>query len=127
MALPVEINPLEMGSAASGYQISRSVRLRQSASAYFNRTTTGSGSNTSATISLWVKRGLISYATNQVLFGAERSSANDGFTVWIDANDVLTWQTNQSGGATSLQLTTTQVFRDPSAWYHLVFAIDTTC
>ena len=126
MALPVEINPLEMGSITSGYQISRSVRLRQSASAYFNRTTTGSGSNTISTISLWVKRGLISFATNQVLFGSERAASSNGFTIWIDANDVLNWQTNQSGGATSLQLTTTQVFRDPSAWYHLVFAIDTT-
>jgi hypothetical protein len=48
---------------SGGYQISRSVRTRSSASAYFNRTLTTPTSNTTWTLSLWIKRGALS--TNQ--------------------------------------------------------------
>jgi hypothetical protein len=49
------------GGSPSGYQISRSVRLRSSASAYFNRTMAAGSPVTVYTFSAWVKRGELAF------------------------------------------------------------------
>jgi hypothetical protein len=53
------VNAVALLAAAGGdYQISRSVRTRQSASAYFNRTAgVAPTSNQKGTFSFWIKRG----------------------------------------------------------------------
>jgi hypothetical protein len=104
-----------------GYQISRSVRLRSSVSAYFNRT---SGSPTNASIfthSFWVKRGALS--ANQALIAGARPTNFD--RIYFTTTDTLLYQWND-GTSNLANLETTQVFRDPSAWYHFVFVTDTT-
>ena len=110
----------ELFTRPSGYTISRSVRLRSSASAYFNRTPAGAGtSNKTFTYSAWVKRGSLGSIQNLI------SSPNTGNSdsLRFSAADQLeyNWQDTVVG-----QVTTTQVFRDPSAWYHIMFAMDTT-
>ena len=101
-----------------GYQISRSVRLRSNATAYFNRTpAVAPTSNQKGTFSFWFKRGLVSSATEQWLFAGGSNSMG----AYIPTTDRLGFE--YFGG---LYLITTQVFRDPSSWYHLTFAVDTT-
>lgn len=108
-------------SGPSGYNISRSVRLRSSASANLNRTYSGTGTSaTIKTLSMWVKRG--SLGSEQRLANSNSSNAATTF-LRFDSADTLTFQFEGSSG---ILLTTTQVFRDPSAWYHIVVAIDTT-
>ncbi len=113
------VNAVALLAAAGGdYQISRSVRTRQSASAYFNRTAGVSPtSNQKGTFSFWIKRGLISYGTEQWLFAAGSSSLG----CYFRTDDKLGIE--YFGGS---YLISTQVFRDPSAWYHIVFAVDST-
>jgi len=93
--------------STGGYTIARSVRLRSSASAYFNRTLTTPTNNTTWTISAWVKRGSLGVA--QTLFGAAQQSiewvAGNGISIYSAGNPVAT---------------STAVYRDPSAWYHFV-------
>jgi len=105
--------------SGAGYQISRSVRTRSSASAYFNRTLTTPTNNKIWTYSVWVKKArptsnydsLFSISDSKVFrFGY---SGSDFILNFIDTN-------------TGWYFTTTQVFRDPSAWMHLVLVIDTT-
>jgi len=106
----------------SGYTIARSVRLRSSASAYLNRTF-GSGSRTTWTWSAWVKRGAL--GTSPRIF---QSSGAGGFGVegFIDfANDNIRLRFEYNGGS-QWQLITTAVYRDPSAWYHIVCVADST-
>ena len=113
-------NALMGASGSQGYTISRSVRLRSSASAYFNRTPAGAGtSNKTFTYSAWVKRG--SLGSIQNLISSPNSGNSDSLR--FSAADALeyNWQDTVVG-----QVTTTQVFRDPSAWYHIMFAMDTT-
>ena len=101
-----------------GYQISRSVRLRRSASAYFNRTF-GTPTNANIwTLSGWTKRGLL--GTQISLFGASVSSYT---SVSFLAGDTLRINL---GNGTNGSLVTTQVFRDPSAFYHIAIAYDST-
>jgi hypothetical protein len=108
---------------SGGYQISRSVRLRSSASAYFNRPAPSTNTYQTWTFSTWVKRGVVSGGVNSAIFSAA-SAANSYFEFFFN-NDVL-YLTEVTAGGNVWQLVTTQVFRDPSAWYHVVVAYDTT-
>jgi len=106
-----------------GYQISRSVRTRSSATAYFNRTPASAGNRTTFTWSGWVKRGGLT--GNQNIFGPYTNSTGSGtygVLRFVDGNLAAFDYTN---GTINWQLATTAVYRDPSAWYHIVFAVDT--
>ena len=105
----------------SGYSIDDSLRFRSSASAYLQRTPAGDGNRRTWTWSCWVKRG--SLATSGItLFGTQNDSANSDYDVlYFDGNKCRLLLNGGTG-----QLNTTQVFRDPSAWYHIILAIDTT-
>ncbi len=114
--------PVGIGSSG-GYTIDRSVRLRSSASAYFNRTPASAGNRKTWTWSGWVKRGSFKYC---LLFAA--GNTND---IWNSSSVTdIGWLANTDSfsvySAGVFLRTTSQVFRDPSAWYHIVVAIDTT-
>jgi hypothetical protein len=121
------INATPLLAAAGGdYQISRSVRLRSSASAYFNRTPASAGNRKTWTWSAWFKRGTFT-AYHHLFSSYVGSGASDSnyFRVFIpnaggDQDKIVI-----GGGATNWRATT-QVLRDPSAWYHLIIAADTT-
>jgi hypothetical protein len=121
MGLPVEVNSLMMGSLG-GYNISRSLRFRSSASAYLNRTPASAGNRKTWTWSGWVKRGTL--GSNVCILGAGASAAE--YTEFLFQNSgvlqlyVITSSTNR------IVLSSSAVFRDPSAWYHVVLAVDTT-
>jgi hypothetical protein len=107
----------------SGYQISRSVRLRSSASAYLSRTPASASNRTTWTWSGWVKRGVLG-SPIKGLFAAG-ANITTYFFAYITTGDTLELYSS-SGGVTNLYYTSTQVLRDPSAWYHIVIKIDTT-
>ena len=115
-------NILIAAGGDEGYQISRSVRLRSSASAYFNRTPASASNFQINTISFWVKRGALS--SRQALFSWSGVSTGNNHTIEFTAADAI--EMYSVGTAASMDVQSTQVFRDPSAWYHIVYAIDTT-
>jgi len=99
-----------------------SLRFRRSNSGYLTRTPTVSGNQQKFTFSYWFKRGTLS--AEQVMFGIN-SASNEIFTLaFLSGNTFRVFGRN--GGTDVLNLTTTQLFRDPAAWYHIVVAIDTT-
>lgn len=102
-----------------GYQISRSVRLRSSASAYFNRTAGTQTSNIAWSYSLWIKRGLIASASNSYISQAQNGGNTLSSEFFIATDDTLVFREYGPSAYTSY-LQTTQVFRDPSAWYHVL-------
>jgi hypothetical protein len=107
--------------------VGNSLRFRRSASAFLNRTPTVSGNRKTWTFSAWVKRGALSIDQN--ILGSRGASANedDSFTMQFSgggygaANDTLV--IGFGNGAWKI---TSQVFRDPAAWYHIVLAFDST-
>jgi hypothetical protein len=109
------------GNPITGYNLSRSLRFRSSASATLSRTFGTPTNNKIWTQSLWVKRGSLA-ATRQTLL-----ASTPGGVYWIlefDASNKL--NIYDSNAASPFILTTTQTFVDPSAWYHIVVAEDTT-
>jgi len=106
-------------NGSSSYNLTNSLRFRSSATAYLNRTASASNRKT-WTWSGWIKRGTLS--TNQAIFtGNSALTANGYFSFYLTTSDTII-----IGDYATNWATTTQVFRDPSAWYHIVLAIDTT-
>ena len=106
---------------SGGYTIARSVRLRSSASAYFNRTPASAGNQQKFTWSGWVKRGAI--GQTETLFGGYSSGTQLQTNTFDFRFNVDYLDANWGNGT---WFTTTAVYRDPSAWYHIVLAVDTT-
>jgi hypothetical protein len=108
-------------SGSSGYQISRSVRTRAGSSGYFNRTFASVGNRQKWTWSGWVKKS--QQAASQTLFSGGTST--DRFAISFGGGDLFQ-VSNLVASVPTVNRQTNQVFRDPSAWYHIVVAIDTT-
>jgi hypothetical protein len=111
------------GQAGGGgaYEIERSVRFNSADSAYLSRTPGTAGNRRTYTISFWLKTSVTN--TSNRLFGA-RNDTNNYMEAYIRDTNKINWYF--WGGGIQYELVTTQVFRDPSAWYHLMFVLDTT-
>jgi hypothetical protein len=107
------------GGSSSSYEIQKSLRFRASASAYLSRTTTATGNQDLWTWSAWLKRGTLSGAASYTLFASPIVPATSEESISF-TNDALRW----GDGATGENYATTGVWRDSSAWYHVVFAYD---
>ena len=90
------------------------------ATTYLTRTNSGAGSETTSTFSVWFKR-LSTTGTQYLLHTSE--DANNKLTISFNGSFNVIGTNNSS---TVMNLTPTRVFRDVSAWYHLVVAFDTT-
>jgi len=111
------------GGSPSGYQISRSVRLRSSASAYLNRTPASTTNRKTWTWSAWAKRGSLGAARNLITaIGSSRAT----YITFTSADKLTIYSATSAGGGDGGEYVSTQVFRDPSAWYHIVVAYDST-
>jgi len=89
------------------------------ASTYLTRTPASAGNRKTWTYSAWVKLSGL---------GTQRSILSAGNTTYytdlrIDSSDKITFYIDDS---LSYSVTTSQVLRDVSAWYHVVVAFDTT-
>lgn len=100
--------------------ISRSVRIRQSASAYLNRTPASATNRKTWTWSGWVK---IGKAASTGLFTASTSGSNM-YTIQLGLDGTL--NVYAYTGTYPYFRVTSAVFRDYSAWYHFVVAFDST-
>ena len=102
------------------YLIEQSLLFNDDDSAHLTRTPSTAGNRKTWTFSAWVKRGEL--ATG-MLFSAGNSNTDDTAVYFVNNNIQTLWRTSSSNTAS---LISTAEFRDPSAWYHLVFAYDTT-
>jgi hypothetical protein len=107
---------------SSYYTVNNSLRFRSSASATISRTPSVAGNQKTWTWSAWVKKGKL--GATQGLIGAYASSGLlQNFN--LNSDDTLVFQFYNSG-TYNTTWTTSAVFRDPSAWYHIVCVFDTT-
>ena len=104
----------------AGYKVANSLRFNSDDSAYLNKTF-GAGNRMTWTWSGWVKRS--SLDTYNYFFTARSASTN--YYVLSFTNDAIKWYNRPTTG-THRYATSEALFRDPSAWYHVVLAWDTT-
>lgn len=105
------------GGQASGFDIDQSIRFNDDDSAYLNRTPGSAGNRRTFTFSCWFKRANITSA-NAPIF----SAGADDWLMFLSGNTLGF----NSDGSNNYRIVTTQVFRDPAAWTHLVLRVDTT-
>ena len=115
-------------SAVSAYDIDNSCRFDAASSAYMHWTPSGAGDSTEFTISFWYKIASVgSSVTRRTLFSAGTVSLNE-FVIGQGFNgsgDQINVQMYISGSGNA-EIATNRLHRDPSGWYHIVVAIDTS-
>ena len=109
-------------SLISGYNVANSLRFNSASSDYLNRTPATTTNRRTWTWSGWVKRATIS--GTQVLFGHNDYPTLQTSIRFTTDNTLSLAGTGFTGPDESV--TSNQLFRDVSAWYHLVVAVDTT-
>jgi len=107
------------------YQVANSLRFNQASSDHLTITPGSAGNRRTFTISFWFKRSTLGTA-NRCPFSVGNSGSStsdaDWFTLMFhgSTNTLRLIQYNNTLFATN------QVFRDSSAWAHIVIAVDTT-
>ena len=120
---------------STGYEIDQSIRFNDDDSPALKKTYSGAGTEETFTFSCWVKRG----NTGASLGGSGNyglclfsggSSVNNYGEIRFESSGYGTQDSlffyNSQGGSVNMQLATNRVFRDPSAWYHIICVMDTT-
>jgi len=92
------------------------------ASTYLSKTFGSAGNQKTMTISFWVKRSSLS-GTNEIISQGSGSACHLNFD---SSGRIELNLRNSVDGASNVFLITSQLFRDVSAWYHIVLALDTT-
>ena len=100
------------------YTINDSLRFNDNDSAYLSRTPASASNRKTWTWSGWVKRGNL--GSQQFLISTSDLSATS-LDIRFESGNTLS-----IGGAGSGRITTSALFRDTSAWYHVVGVYDTT-
>jgi len=123
MLVPGSANPLLLRTVAAAPSggVSRSLRFNAPDSAYLSRTPASAGNRKTFTFATWIKRSLLSDRQN--FFGTGDASFNYSF--WIEFFGTTLRFGDYTTSHTCL-FETSQVFRDPSSWGHVVIAFDTT-
>ena len=92
------------------------------ASTYLSRTPSSTGNRRKFTFSAWIKFNFNQLANNSRIFGCG-SATSAWVSAYINADATLQLAIVEGGNTYSIQ--TNRKFRDESAWYHVVFVVDT--
>jgi hypothetical protein len=106
-------------SALGGYTISQSLRFNDGDSPQLSRTPSSAGNQKTWTFSCWVKRGNL--GSTQTIFSGGTGSTLSVEIRFGSGDKIEVLDTNNS-----YLFITSAVFRDTSAWYHIVIENDTT-
>ena len=121
MSLIIPANTL----ASGGFSVDNSCRFNEASADSLHRATSQTNGSTKWTLSTWIKRSTLgSFADGGTFMGTYASTSKRSQFAFLD-NDKLYWNAN-NGAGTEGSATTAAVFRDVSAWYHVVLKIDTT-
>ena len=110
------------GSISTGFDIDNSLKFEEDNSEELNFTPSSSGSNQTWTFSCWFK--VTELDKTNSIFGHYTSADNQALVRILETNNEFSFRL--VNGGTIRELKSTQQFRDTSAWYHLVVAVDTT-
>ena len=111
--------------SAGGYDVDNSLRFNKASTDYLNRTFSTPTSTQKCTYSGWIKRSKLNDLGGQyfLTYFGDFSNAMyfNGAGTGLGSNDQFVLYCDPT-----IRLYTNRLFRDPSAWYHIVVAIDTT-
>ena len=112
---------LEHGIApttGASYEIANSLRFNDNDSAYLSRTPSSAGNRKTWTYSCWIKVGNLS--TQRSFLSTTGSQYTD---LRVNSDNQVEFYIDDGS---AYRFYTSQLFRDSSAWYHIVVVFDTT-
>ena len=120
MALP-KPHIITPDSALGGIQLERSLRFNSGDSTYLERTPSSAGNRQTNTLSFWVKLGKTGVSDSGTVASCN-SSNSDSNNISVVIRDT---SVRIVGYYNNFRITN-RILRDPTSWYHIVVAIDTT-
>ena len=116
-------DPIRVGAAgAGGYEIERSLRFNAGDGPYLGNTPSSHSNKKTMTFSFWFKRVVNNNFVS--IFRSFGNSDNRHSLDFLSGGQIRLW--GNYNGSVAMTVQTSQVFRDPAAWYHFVLALDTT-
>ena len=112
-------------NSVSGYDIDNSLRFNNDDSARLTFTPSSAGNRRTFTVSVWVKLQAGTTGERCFLAADDGTGGNNNFH-YMAINPADRLHLYMYEGAEEYVLTGSPLLRDPSAWYHLVVAFDTT-
>ena len=109
-------------SGAVDFEVERSLRFNGPDGAFLERTPSSSSNKRTMTFSFWFKRAVNDSFTT--VFRSFGNASNRHGIDFVSGGQLRLW--GNYNGSVAMTVQPTQVFRDFSAWYHFVLAIDTT-
>ena len=100
------------------YEVANSCMFNDGDSAYMHKTPSSDGNRQTFTISVWLKRGTLSSIQN--ILGSSDDSFGNGLFLQFQADDTLRFGFQDPNQFK----VTNRVFRDCSAWYNIVVAVN---
>jgi hypothetical protein len=109
-------------AVGGGFDVANSARFNKGSSDSLTRTQSASPTSaTKGTLSFWIKRSLLDVSQ---YYMSTFQDSNNRVQSWFQADN--TFKIIQKVSAsTTIEIITNRVFRDISAWYHVVLAFDT--
>ena len=107
-------------AVAGGYDINYSCRFQEANKSYLHQTFSSAGNRKTWTLSFWFKRTGLTYSAHQYIFSAD----NNGEVFIRGTGDDMGFQ--HIGASSQWIGPSPRKFRDISAWYHYVLAVDTS-
>jgi hypothetical protein len=104
-----------------GYNLNQSLRFNDDDDAKLNRTPSSTGNRRTFTLSCWLKGTSLTDSYNSIFSGGASGSSYS--SIWFETGKIVAFGYI---GSTQYYLEGTGRYRDPSAWYHLVWKVDTT-
>ena len=105
-----------MYASGEAFTIDQSLKFEDGRSPYLSRTFVTPTNRKIFTLSVWFKRGNLSGSSERRIMSTGTGNDNINFTT----GDAIRFESDFG------QLICTPVFRDTSAWYHLVYTFDST-
>ena len=114
--------PIAGGTQDTGYEISNSLRFNNGDSPKLSFDPSGAGNVDTMTLSFWMKVGVSDFGGQHNNILSVRPESGTYTMLVLRTSGKLMFEKNGEGTL----LRTNRLFRDPSAWYHIVLALDST-
>jgi hypothetical protein len=111
---------LGTNSVKGGFNVDNSLRFNDGSSDYLSITPGSAGNRRTFTFSTWVKRGVLG---DKIIFAAGADSNVDGYVAMYFSGEALRVRLYESSAK---DVVTSMLFKDLSAWYNIIVAVDTT-
>ena len=109
---------------SGGFSVANSCRFNSGSSDNLQKTPSGDGNKKTFTVSTWVKRSNL--GSHKSIWSAGQYQSTAMVQVFFESDDTIHVSQFNAGGGQQARLTTNRLFRDVSAWYHIVAVWDTT-